>query len=837
MSPAVGLSSVDRPNTDRSRIVAVLGPTNTGKTHLAIERMLGHATGMIGFPLRLLARENYDRIVRLKGAGTVALVTGEERIVPPHPRWFVCTVEAMPLDRDVAFLAVDEIQVAADRERGHVFTDRLLHARGHAETMFLGAETARPLIRKLVPGAEFVARPRFSTLAYIGARKITRLPRRSAAVAFSAAEVYGIAELVRRQRGGAAVVFGALSPRTRNAQVAMYQAGEVDYLVATDAIGMGLNMDIDHVAFAQLVKFDGHAPRRLSAAELGQIAGRAGRHMNDGTFGTTAEIGALELADVEAIEEHRFPALTAFYWRNDALDFASPETLLASLERRPPMPELVRKRDADDHLTLAALARDREVVDLARGRAAVALLWDVCQIPDFRKSLSTSHARLVGQIFRYLRAPAGLLPEDWVAAQVARLDRTEGDIDLLLSRIAHIRTWTYVSHRPAWLADALHWQERTREVEDKLSDALHERLTQRFVDRRAAVLTQKLALGEELLAGVTRTGEVLVEGQYAGRLEGFNFAPDVGAREGARPLLAAANKALRRDVGERVRGLSGDTDEAFTLTPDGFIAWQGHKVARLTASEDPLEPRVEVLPADLLEPPHREAIRRRLSAWLAAYLARAQAPLFALRAAQLRGVARGLAFELSQALGCLPARAVRERVATLDAPSRRTLTALGVLIGEAALFLPALKDARRTALRALLWSIHVGRHRPPPPPLISFPRPPDGDDAFLAACLYLPTGPFYVRADRLERLARQAGQLARHGPFTATRRLAETIGVRVDDLAGPLAALGYIAERGASGVTFSDKRKQARRRRLRRRVAPGADPASPFAALNRLVRK
>ncbi|HJS32786.1 MAG TPA: hypothetical protein VJ924_12395, partial [Alphaproteobacteria bacterium] len=324
---------------------------------------------------------------------------------------------------------------------------------------------------------------------------------------------------------------------------------------------------------------------------------------------------------------------------------------------------------------------------------------------------------------------------------------------------------------------------------------------------------------------------------YAGRLEGFNFAPDIGARDGARSLLAAANKALRRDVGERVRGLAGAADDAFALTLDGFIAWQGHKIARLVASEDPLEPRVEVLPADLLEPPHREAIRRRLSAWLAIHLGHALAPLFALRAAQLKGVARGLAFELSQALGCLPTRVVGDRVATLDAAGRQALAALGVVVGEAALFLPALKDARRIALRALLWSIHVGRHRPPPPPLVSFPRPPEHDDAFLAACLYLPTGPLYVRADRLERLARQACQLARHGPFTGTRRLAETIGVRVEDLAGPLAALGYIAIRGEGGTTFSNKPTRARRRRVRRSVAPNPDSSSPFAALNRLVRK
>src|SRR5690349_17123379 len=426
------------------RLVAVLGPTNTGKTHFAIERMLGHRSGMIGFPLRLLARENYDRVVRLKGARAVALITGEEKIVPPNPAYFVCTTESMPLDRPVDFLAVDEIQLCGDGERGHVFTHRLLSARGLAETMFLGADTIKPLLRHLVPEAEFVSRPRFSTLSYLGPKKVTRLPPRSAVVAFAVADVFALAEVMRRQRGGTAVVLGALSPRARNAQVGMFQAGEVDYLVATDAIGMGLNMDLDHVAFARLVKFDGRAPRRLAAPEIAQIAGRAGRHMSDGTFGTTAELGPMEPEVVEAVENHRFDPLTRLYWRNARLDYASPDALLGSLELRPPKPGLVPAREADDHLALRTLAKQAEIAELAQHRQAVRLLWEVCQIPDFRKVLSDTHARLLGQIYRHLAGPAGRLPTDWVAQQVQRLDRLDGDIDTLMTRIAHIRTWTYI---------------------------------------------------------------------------------------------------------------------------------------------------------------------------------------------------------------------------------------------------------------------------------------------------------------------------------------------------------------------------------------------------------
>jgi ATP-dependent RNA helicase SUPV3L1/SUV3 len=825
-------TAIDRP-ADDAQLTAVLGPTNTGKTHLAIERMLGHRTGMIGFPLRLLARENYDRIVKLKGAASVALITGEERILPPAPRWFVCTVEAMPLDREVAFLAIDEIQVAADRERGHIFTDRLLHARGYAETMFLGADTARPLIRRLVPKVEFVARPRFSKLSYRGPLKITRLPRRSAVVAFSAADVYGIAELVRRQRGGAAVVFGALSPRTRNAQVAMYQAGEVDYLIATDAIGMGLNMDIDHVAFAELVKFDGRMPRRLSVAELAQIAGRAGRHMSEGTFGTTAEVGGLDPATVEAIEQHRFPNLTAFFWRNAELDFRSPGALLASLERRATLPELIRMREADDHMTLAALARDTSIVDLARDRAGVRLLWDVCQIPDFRKTLGDAHPRLVGQIFRRLRHGDGKLQTDWVATQVARLEQVEGDIDALLMRLAHVRTWTYISHRPAWLDDAAHWQERTRAIEDRLSDALHARLTQRFVDRRAAALTRRLNDGAELLSAVTGEGEVLVEGQFAGRLEGFRFIPDPSAKDSARALLSAANRAVRRDVGERVRKFTATGDAAFVLDPRGMILWQDQPVARLAAGDHILSPRVEPLPSELLDAPQREAVRRRLSDWLDEHLRERLRPLFRVQEAPLAGAARGIAFEVAAALGTIARTAVADMLDGLRDEDRKALARAGIEIGEVAVFIPGLK--REAPLRALLWSVKTGQ--PPgrlPEGRLTVPRSADVSPSFMATCGHLPVGPLFVRADRLERLAAAARRLSQQGSFQATPDLAAAIAAKPRDLAGVLAALGYAASEENGDLSFAPGR--ARGRGKRRRRAPAASPHSPFAELRRLVR-
>ncbi|MBX6323690.1 MAG: disulfide oxidoreductase, partial [Rhodospirillaceae bacterium] len=677
------------------RVTAVLGPTNTGKTYLAIERMLGHRSGMIGFPLRLLARENYDRIVRLKGARAVALITGEEKIVPPHPSYFVCTVESMPLDRRVAFLAVDEVQLAADPERGHVFTHRLLHARGEEETMFLGADTIRPLIRRLVPEAEFLSRPRFSTLAYTGERKLTRLPPRTAVVAFSAAEVYALAEVVRRQRGGTAVVMGALSPRTRNAQVALYQGGEVDYMVATDAIGMGLNMDLDHVAFARLDKFDGRHVRRLAPAELAQIAGRAGRHMSDGSFGTTAEAGPLDPELVEAVESHRFDPLRFVYWRNDELDFRGPGLLLKSLERRPEAPWLRRAREADDQMALAALARDPEVIERARHPQGLRLLWEVCQIPDFRKVMSDAHTRLLGQVFRFLTRPVAgggdsPLPDDWVAAQIARIDRTDGDIDTLMARIAHIRTWTYISHRPGWLRDPVHWQERARDIEDRLSDALHQSLTQRFVDRRHAVLVRKMR-GGELMAAVTRAGEVVVEGHPIGRLDGFRFVPEAsGDADGLRALMRAARRAMARDLPGRLLAFERDGDEAFALDPRGLLLWQGAPVARLVRGETPLAPQIEPLASDLLDNAGRERLRRRLAVWLRGHLDRRLAPLVRLQAAPLAGPARGLAFQLVEALGCLPRRAAAAQLRALSREDRRALTGLGVRLGVESVWVPAL---------------------------------------------------------------------------------------------------------------------------------------------------
>ena len=625
----------------RASVTAVLGPTNTGKTHLAIERLCAHSSGIMGFPLRLLAREVYDRVVAVKGAKEVGLLTGEEKILPPGARWLLCTAESMPVDRDVAFAALDEAQLGADPERGHVFTDRLLRVRGREETMILGSASLAPMVRALVPEAEIIRRPRFSTLSYAGAKKLSRIPKRSAIVAFSAEEVYAVAEMLRRTRGGAAVVMGALSPRTRNAQVAMYQAGEVDYLVATDAIGMGLNMDIGHVAFASLTKFDGYRQRRLTVAEMAQIAGRAGRHQRDGTFGSLgSEVGpsAFRPEEIEAIEEHRFPKLEHLCWREGGPDTASLDALIDSLETPPHHEKLRSAPQSVDLAVLKRLSEDPEVRGRARGQM-VARLWAACGVPDFRKLGADHHARFVGRLFRHLSEGAGHVPVAWFADELQRLDRTDGDVETLGGRIAGVRTWAYIAHRSDWLADPVHWAGRTEAVEERLSDALHARLTERFVDRRTSVLLRQVG-GDAGLLDVTvgDDGVVSVEDESIGRIDGFRFMVDPAARGADRKrLIAAAERYLVAERTRRATALVTAPDSDFRV--DGsrsplVLQWAARDIAIL-AQGRALTPDIRLDRAlDALDASDRAKVTTRLAAWLNAQLARYLGPLRDMEAAR-----------------------------------------------------------------------------------------------------------------------------------------------------------------------------------------------------------
>ena len=690
------------------RVIAVLGPTNTGKTHLAVERLLGHASGVFGLPLRLLAREVYDRVVATKGRSATALITGEEKIVPPRAAYFVCTTESMPVGRPVEFVAVDEVQLAADVDRGHVFTDRLLQARGRSETMFLGADPIRPLLRRMVPEAVVETRPRFSRLTFAGHRKLSRMPRRSAVVSFSAEDVYSVAELVRRYRGGAAVVLGALSPRTRNAQVAMFENGDVDYLIATDAIGMGLNLNVNHVAFAALRKFDGFAPRPLTPAEVAQIAGRAGRYMTDGTFGTTGQCLEADPHTVERVEDHRFEAVRRVRWRNSALDFSSARALLQSLDARPPEEWrrfMTRPRRAVDRDAFAALSANLHV----RGAERVQLLWDICQIPDYRKTLTESHTRLLTNIFGFLSANKETVPTEWLADRVARLDRRDGDIDTLAARIAQIRTWTYVCHRHGWVRDPEHWQGRTREVEDRLSDALHDRLTQRFVDPRSTAVNRSLGRREEVVPLVDADGSVRVDGHAIGRLEGLRFLADHSDDDVERRLLrTAAQRALRSELRDRSRRILREPAASFGFNADGDVSWRGAAVARLARGTTVAQPRLVLLAEDLLDGLARRQLEARLGEWLSHHLAEVLAPLRELQSPGLTPPARGLAFQVAEGLGTVRRASVLEQILALRPGDRKELGRRGLRLGALAIFLPTMHQESRPALAARLCALHRG---------------------------------------------------------------------------------------------------------------------------------
>ncbi len=801
-------------------VTAVLGPTNTGKTHLAIERMLGHETGMIGLPLRLLAREVYDRIVARVGVGRVALITGEEKIRPEGARYWVSTVEAMPRDIDVDFLAIDEIQLAADPERGHVFTDRLLHARGKLETLLLGAHTMRDCIADLIPGANFISRPRLSKLVYSGQKKITRLPSRTAVVAFSSGDVYQIAELIRRQQGGAAVVMGAQSPRTRNAQVALYQSGDVDYLVATDAIGMGLNLDVNHVAFASTRKFDGYNFRQLTPAELAQIAGRAGRHLNDGTFGVTGDVEPFEQDIVDRLENHNFEPLRMLQWRARNLDFSSVHGLKESLRQLPNEQRLVRARMADDVEALENVSSDREVTELVRGPASVSLLWEVCQIPDYRKISSQNHAELVSTVFKYLRGPDERIPEDWFSKQVEFSDRTDGDIDTLSTRIAHIRTWTFVANRQNWLKDHAHWQGRTREIEDALSDALHEQLTQRFVDRRTSALMKGLRAKEELSADIGDDGGIVVEGHFVGRLKGFRFIPDTSQADGIHGKAArnAAAQVLAKELGMRVRRVASAKNDAFKLTRNGRIIWRDQEIARLEAADDGLKPQIVVIADEYLVPPEREKVQERLNTWLGEAIAEKAQPLVEIaKAEDIQGLARGIAFRLVENFGTLKRDAVGDELKTLDQPARAQLRKYGVRFGAFNIFFPQLMKPGPAELTLALWILKHGAANgldpdalpdPPRPGLTSVPANPKIPEGFYRACGYHVCGPRAVRMDIIERLADMIRPMIAFrgkenfprgatgdGGFLVVPEMLSILGCSGDELGLVLKSLGFWLER------------------------------------------
>ena len=875
-------------------LTLVLGPTNTGKTHLALERMTGYASGMIGFPLRLLARENYDRLVRKLGVGKVGLLTGEERILPAGARYLCCTVESMPLDanadaelanRRFDFVAVDEVQLAGDRERGHVFTDRVLHARGAFETMFMGAETAAPLLKALLPDAKFEFRDRMSKLAYAGPKKLTRLPRRSAIVAFSAADVYQIAEFVKRQRGGAAVVMGRLSPRTRNAQVELYQNGDVDFLIATDAIGMGLNLDLGHVALSADMKFDGRQMRKLLPSEMAQIAGRAGRHMNDGSFGVTDGCHALEPEMIDAIEQHRFAPLRAFYWRSRDLAFSSIDQLLGSLEAPPPLPFLFRIGDALDHQALTALASRDDIRSAVSGARDVRLLWAVASIPDFRQSLHENHYDMLANIFLTLVAK-GVLGNDMVAKAMAQLDRIDGDIDTLMTRLAYIRTWTYITHRSDWTDSPIEWQDRARSIEDRLSDCLHGRLSERFVDKRAAHLSRRLKETKNLIASVKDDGTVLVEGEEVGRLDGFTFHPTLADGEDKAPILAAARRGLPDEIERRVRAFVASADPAFRLGADGAVKWREAEVARLVKGDGLYVPRPELVSSDLLSIDQTQRMAQRLVSFTAAHVETILGRLIVLETPDaapvgdhkpkieaksavvstdapvadapvadaqdtapisLSGAAKGIAFVLYERLGSVPTAEIGHLIRAMQESDKSRLARLGLRFGVETVYMPELLKPAQIELRSLLFSLANGpfyKGAPPPAGRVAIDAVADVPDAYWLAVGYRRLGQRVMRVDMVERVAMLVRVAARQGQFKIAEDMLSLAGATREQMAQMLLDLGcaIVGEEAVEDpekppLQIFERKRKARPPRTNKAPAPnqrrGAKPKDDRKAQNR----
>ncbi|MDC3096077.1 helicase-related protein [Alphaproteobacteria bacterium] len=704
------------PDFKENNLKAILGPTNTGKTFYAMERMLSHASGMIGFPLRLLARENYDKAVNVVGLNNVALITGEEKIIPKNAKYFCCTVEAMPIEKKVAFLCIDEIQLASDLERGYVFTDRLLNSRGDEETLFLGSETIKKIIQKILPECKIETRPRLSTLSYAGVKKITRLKERSAIVTFSIPEIYRIAELVRTQKGGAAVVMGALSPRTRNHQVEMYQRGDVNYLVATDAIGMGLNLDIDHIAFASDMKFDGNSSRKLFATEISQIAGRAGRSTKNGTFGVISDDLKFDKDLVQMVENHDFNPLSHIWWRNSNLDFSSIKNLFVSLEEQPNKNFLRKKGNALDFLSLVELSKLDHVYKNKNNKLLNELLWDICQIPDFGNIFSERHIKLLEQLYYILKD--GKIEDDWLKSQISPLSRLDGEIDTLINRISNVRTWTYITNKTSWIKDSNLWQYETKKIENKLSDELHERLTKRFVDKKIAILSKKMNEKADLEAIIKFDGKVLVEGQEVGHLRNFDFIPEISSDEYSARILTAARKALPKELDKKVNEFVNSSEEALKLDDEGNILWMQSSIGRLSKGEAIYTPKIVLKHFDMLSLEQRTKIQKKCEKSISEIINKTLASCLRLKnldkiehdkdnkIIEISSKVKAINFHVFEGLGHTSIKNIPFQIQKINESDRLAIAKLGIRLGVNLIYLPIVLKPKIIKLKAMLWSIY-----------------------------------------------------------------------------------------------------------------------------------
>ena len=741
----------------KHKITAVLGPTNTGKTHLAIETMLSFDSGMIGFPLRLLAREVYDKVIKKISLDKVALITGEEKIIPSNAKYFLCTVESMPIDKNLEFVGVDEIQMCADHERGHIFTDRLLNMRGEKLTMFMGSSTIKSIISKLDGDVEFINRERLSKLTYAGHKKISRINRKTAIIAFSAEEVYAIAELIRRQKGGAAIVMGSLSPKTRNAQVELYQSGDVDFLVATDAIGMGINMDLDYVYFSNLKKFDGKKLRKLNISEIGQIAGRAGRYLNDGSFGVTGDCKEITAEDVELLENHKFEEIRTLFWRNSILNFNNSFSLIKSLEEKPQMGWLRKIHECEDERALKYFLKDKSLTNLQFDQKVLGLLWECCQIPDFVKKTYGNHYEVIGNVFKLLSSEKGRITDEFMRLQLIKLDKLEGNVDSLSNRIANVRTWSYVSNKNNWIENQNYWIEKTKHLEDRLSDRLHEELTKTFIDKRASVLARGLKQDMEFKTEILENNNVMIDNHFIGKINGLKLELDLkkGALEtDIKSLKKAARQSIGPELEKRIQTII-DTG-LIELNNDFKIYWNNSPIAKLTIGNDYLNPNFELIVDETIEINQKQKLSEYINKWTQGKINTVLKNLIDLKNLKENNSSiKALAYQLYENNGVLKREQVSEYLKTLGQNERRILRELGVKFGRYHVFLFQLIKPEAVSLRTLLWKNFHQKYYNLKPPTFGLNFLDDKDSKnknFMLLCGFEKFDTFFVRIDILERL-------------------------------------------------------------------------------------
>jgi len=741
----------------KNKITAVLGPTNTGKTFLAIETMLSFDSGMIGFPLRLLAREVYDKIIKKIDPNKVALITGEEKIIPANAKYYLCTVESMPIDKKVEFVAVDEIQMCADGERGHIFTDRLLNLRGEKLTMLMGSDTIKNIILKLNEDTEFINKERFSKLSYLGHKKISRIDRKSAVIAFSSEEVYAIAELIRRQKGGAAIVMGSLSPKTRNAQVNLYQSGDVDFLVATDAIGMGLNMDLDNVYFSNFKKFDGKKLRRLSLSEIGQIAGRAGRYLNNGNFGITGECREISSEEVELLENHRFEEIRTLFWRNSNLHFNNSSDLIKSLDERPKEDWLRRINECEDEKVLKYFLKDPVKYDISNNNSVLSLLWECCQIPDFVKKTYGNHLEVISKVFSFLNGHSKKVTNSFMKKQLSMLDKLEGNVDSLSNRIANVRTWSYVSNKTNWVENQDYWIERTKLLEDKLSDRLHEELTKSFIDKRASVLARGLKQDIAFHTKIVENEKVIIDDQFIGKLKGLKLELDlkIGTLDtDIKSLKKAARQSVGPEFNKRIKQII--ETGLLEIKNDFKIYWNNFQIARLQPGKDYLEPEISLIVDDIIESDKQRKLKNYIEKWLKEKINFTLKSLIDLRSLKEKNSSiRALAYQLYENNGVLKREKVSDYLNKLGQEDRKILRNLGVKFGRYHVFLFKLLKPESVLLRILLWKNYNQKHFNLNPPKFGLNFTEDTytkNKNFMLLCGFESFDKYFVRIDILERL-------------------------------------------------------------------------------------